>query len=348
MKLGLTTERLRPGAPIFDGSSVYTRQILHGMPAFGWQVEPHLQPAYEKALWRGLWRAAEAPADIMHVTDYRVERWRCPVVATLYDAIPMAQPQFASQHRRALKNAVMRYVTRYADRIVCISAFAAEEVQHYYKISAERLSIIPCGIDELWLQALDPGLVAAVVQERGLRPGYVLAVGTLQPRKNFLRLLQAHQRLAPALQRQHPLLLIGRPGWACAELVAQLQAAEPGGTVRWLHDVASLQELRALYAGAALFALPSLHEGFGLPLLEAYASGLPALIHAGSSLPEVAGGAALAVDGRDVAALCRGMTALLEDAGERRERALRGRARAEVLTAQAMNQALDRLYRTLL
>ncbi len=348
MKLALTTTLLRPGQGIFDGCSVYTRQILQGLPACGWQVLPYEPLSYRRALLRGILRPAPAPADLLHVTDYRVERMACPVVATLYDAIPMARPEYANQRWRGLKNALMRHVARYADHIVCISEYAAAEVAHYYGVAAERMSIIPCGIDDAWLQTLPQAAIEDVRRRRALPPSYVLAVGTLQPRKNFSRLLQAHQQLPAALRREHPLVLVGRPGWDCAELIAQLQQAAATGTVYWLADVASLQELRALYAGAGLFALPSLHEGFGLPLLEAFASSLPVLIHAGSSLPEVSAGAALDVDAEDTAALCRGLQRLLTERTEAKERAQRGRRRAEQLTASAMNRGLATLYGSLL
>ncbi len=348
MKLALTTTLLRPGQGIFDGCSVYTRQILQGLPACGWQVLPYEQLSYRRALLRGILRPAPASGDILHVTDYRVERMACPVVATLYDAIPMARPEYANQRWRGLKNALMRHVARYADHIVCISEYAAAEVAHHYRIAPARMSIVPCGIDEVWLQPLASTATDEVLQRRALPPSYVLAVGTLQPRKNFSRLLRAHQQLPAALRQAHPLVLVGRPGWDCAELIAQLRQAATTGTVYWLSDVASLQELRALYAGARLFALPSLHEGFGLPLLEAFASSLPVLIHAGSSLPEVSAGAALAVDAEDTEALCQGLQRLLTETGECQERARQGRMRAEQMTAAVMSRQLAALYRSLL
>ena len=156
----------------------------------------------------------------------------------------------------------------------------------------------------------------------GLRPGFLLALGTVEPRKNYRRLLAAYRLLRP--RTEIPLVVAGRPGWAYGGALDELRA-EPGVTYLGHVDDATLA---ALYESAAGLAFPSLYEGFGLPLLEAMERGLPALIGNRGSLPEVAAGAALEVDPEDVPALAAGLERLLSDRPLRRSLAAAGRKRA--------------------
>jgi alpha-1,3-rhamnosyl/mannosyltransferase len=107
-------------------------------------------------------------------------------------------------------------------------------------------------------------------------PGYFLFVGTLQPRKNVERLLEAYLALPPVLRSARQLVIVGAPGWRSEELVKRIKDAQQRGeNVVWLDQLTDNAHLRHLYAGAGAFIFPSLHEGFGLPLLEAFASGVP-------------------------------------------------------------------------
>ena len=150
----------------------------------------------------------------------------------------------------------------------------------------------------------------------GLEPGFVLAVGTVEARKNYDRLAAAHSRIAGA----PPLVIAGRPGWNGAR--------PPHGERVMVLGHVSDAELAALYANAGVLAFPSLYEGFGLPLLDAMAAGVPALVSDRGALPEVAGDAALVVPAEDVAAIEAGLSRLLGDAALRARLAAAGRRRA--------------------
>ncbi len=175
-----------------------------------------------------------------------------------------------------------------------------------------RVHLVPEGPG---LAGVEPGPLPA-----GLEPGFILAVGTIEPRKNYRRLLAAYRRLAdpPAL------VIAGKPGWAFGDTLDLLRA-EP--RVRLLGHVDD-QTLLSLYRSAAVLAFPSLYEGFGLPLLEAMTHGLPALIGSGGALQELAGAAALAVNPESEVAIAEGLARLLNDAAVREDLARRGRARA--------------------
>ncbi|MGH7778042.1 MAG: glycosyltransferase family 4 protein [Candidatus Dormibacterales bacterium] len=157
----------------------------------------------------------------------------------------------------------------------------------------------------------------------GVEPGFILAVGTLEPRKNYPRLVAAH-RLLRARARVPPLVIAGREGWGYSQEVAGLRR-EPAVTLLGHVDDATLA---GLYAHAAAFCFPSLHEGFGIPLLDAMAAGLPCLVGDSGALSEVAVEAALVVPAADTEAIAAGLERVLGDGALRNQLSARGRARA--------------------
>lgn len=175
----------------------------------------------------------------------------------------------------------------------------------------------------------------------GLEPGFILAVGTIEPRKNYLRLLAAYRRLRgrhgslPIIINGRPgvppLVIAGRPGWSYGDTLTRIQQ-EPG--VRYLGHVDE-PTLSALYASASVLACPSLYEGFGLPLLEGMSRGLPAVIGSAGALPEMAQDAAIAVDAHDEAAIAEALERLLADPELRSKLGEEGKRRAAGYTWKA-------------
>ena len=163
--------------------------------------------------------------------------------------------------------------------------------------------------------------------------GFLLAVGTVEPRKNYPRLLQAYRRLTTR-GLSMPLVVAGRVGWAYGRALDELRE-EPG--VRLLGHVDD-STLRALYRSASALAFPSVYEGFGLPLLEAFAEGLPAVVGASGGLPELAGDAALLVDPLDHVAIADALERAVNDKELRARLSAMGRERAAAYTWQAAGQ----------
>ena len=170
----------------------------------------------------------------------------------------------------------------------------------------------------------------------------MLAAGTLEPRKNLLRLIRAHAALPPELGRAHPLLIVGPRGWEEEEIMG---AAAGGENVRLAGFVPDA-DLAGLYAGCSVFCYPSLYEGFGLPVLEAMAAGAAVLTSNVSSLPEVGGDAVAYVDPRDETAIARALEVLLQSPDERARLAERARRRAAEFSWERVAEAiLDELGR---
>jgi len=240
--------------------------------------------------------AIEREIDLYHATDYLVPRLaRKPVVATLYDAIPLAHPEWVNPNLRRVKNWLLRRCAQCADLVIAISNAAAEELVEHYRIARERIRVVPLGVHARWFEAPRAQAIESALIRHRLQRGYILHVGTLQPRKNIDALVTAYERLPEAIRRERQLVLVGKYGWAAPSLRTRLAALKPRGRVVWV-DYVERDELHALYHAASMFVFPSLSEGFGLPILEAFACGLPVIASDLPALREVAGARALWVD----------------------------------------------------
>ena len=270
--------------------------------------------------------------DVYFATDYRVPANAVlPSCATFHDAVPLRHPEWANPRWRRLKNAALRRAARSATRIIAVSAAMVPEIVEYYGIAEERIAVVHSGVGASWFDPEEPRTLRGLHSRYDLEEHYFLFVGTLQPRKNVERILAAYRSLPEPIRRDHQLVIAGKEGWRATALAAELRSLQAAGRVRWLQRVPDA-DLRALYQAARVVVFPSLHEGFGLPVLEAFASGVPVVTSNVTSLPEVAGDAALLVDPLRVDAIADGMRRLAEDASLRERLAHLGRARARLLT----------------
>ena len=239
-------------------------------------------------------------ADVLHCPTYRGPvRAGVPLVVTVHDVAVFRHPEAFPRWTRAYSRFAVPRVLRAARRVLAVSEFTASELEVLLGLPREQIAVTP--------NAVDPVFTPDGPREEG---DYVLAVGTLEPRKNLARTIEAAARLDLELR------VVGARGWGGVE--AQ------GANVRALGEISD-EELARQYRGALCLAYPSLYEGFGIPVLEAMACGTPVVTSSGGATEEVAGGAAVLVDPRDVDAIAEGIDAAI---GKRDELRVLGLERA--------------------
>ena len=264
--------------------------------------------------------------DLYHATYFIMPYWAGrPTVVTMYDAIPFIYPQYLpSAWARLSYRLSAKLASRRAARILAISQSDADDLARYLGIPQRRISVTPLAADRRFAPMVDRDAVARWRHEAGLPERYVLYLGINKPHKNLERLVRAWhivRRRWPAGHGDPPaLVLAGREDRRFPEARQTVQDAGLEGAVRFLGDVSD-DWLPWLYNGAELFVFPSLYEGFGLPVLEAMACGLPVACSNRSSLPEIVGAAAVTFDPMSVEEMAAGLHGLLVDADERSRRA---------------------------
>ncbi|MFQ5946340.1 MAG: glycosyltransferase family 4 protein [Anaerolineae bacterium] len=258
-----------------------------------------------------------------------------PVVSTIHDLTFFLKPQYNGYSEALLLNPPFRLfcklVVRRAAAILVDSVTSARDVQRVLGPDPAKLRVIPLATSAAFRPKANGRADAAVWSRYGLTPGYILYVGGFWPHKNVPCLARAHATLPGRLRTSHPLVMAGGP---VSEDLQRL-VKEPGSAVRCVGVVPD-PDLPALYRGAALFAFPSGYEGFGLPVLEAMASGVPVLCSTAPALVELTGDAAFHADPEEPAAWERALLLLLEDPDRREMLARRGLARAASFRPERM------------
>jgi glycosyltransferase involved in cell wall biosynthesis len=287
-------------------------------------------------------------ADIYHATDYCTPKLNCPVVSTLHDAIPLKHPEWVRSNYRALKNFTLRTTAKWADHVIALSRAAIPDLVEYFGIPENKITVVHCGVDESWLRPLENSNVEATLKKYKLPNNYFLFVGTLQPRKNILRILNAYMALPNRIRQERKLVIVGRSGWYLEDVTLLLTKLQSENEVVWLQNIAEENELRAIYQGAGVFVFPSLYEGFGIPVLEAFASKVPVLTSNTTSLPEVTGDAAVLVNPLSVEEIKDAMQKLAEDNDLRQACIQKGFIRAQNKTWKKCAEETLAVYKKLL
>jgi alpha-1,3-rhamnosyl/mannosyltransferase len=283
---------------------------------------------------------------VYHETNFIASQYRGPTVVTIHDLSHRRHPEF---HQKVAVDHLDRGLPRtlkQARKIIVDSEYTKKELLALYDVPEDKVVTIYLGVDASFRPYAAPECTPTLERLGLRRDGFVLSVCTLQPRKNLSRLVEAFGRLPASVRRELPLVLIGADGWKNSEL---LSLVEPMIAAREIIVPGYLPraDLLHLYASATVFAYPSLYEGFGLPVAEAMASGTAVLTSNVTSIPEVAGGAALEVDPFSVDAITEGLETLLSNASLRAELAAKGLRRAAELTWDSTIQQTCDVYRAL-
>jgi glycosyltransferase involved in cell wall biosynthesis len=267
----------------------------------------------------------------------------CPVVVTLHDASDWTMARGLESFWTVYMRILGIRAIRRAQAVVVPSRVVREDAARVCGVPPARVWVTPEGVSPRF-RPVAPAARAPVLARHGIREPYVLYVGMLAPRKNLTRLVEAYARVSRQLSREAGCLVLAGPEGPAAAIRALAERLSiphrvllPG----WIRD----EDLPAIYAGARCLAYPSLAEGFGLPILEAQACGTAVLTSDRSSMPEVAGDAALYVDPLSVDSIAEGLHRLLTDGVLVRELAARGLERARLFTWERTAEATEQVYR---
>ncbi len=267
---------------------------------------------------RILWEQTALPAlarrlklDVLHSPVFIAPMWLpCASVVSILDMTWFLTPEHHTRAKGAYFRSMIPVSASRAAHIIAISEATKQDVVSLLDVAGEKVTVTHLGVD---LERFTPGRAgpaAHLAARYGIKTPYVLYVGKLEPRKSLPTLIRAFDRIAGDFPA-HQLVLAGNPGWDYAEVEATLHDIGCRERVRFTGFVEEA-DLPALYAAADLFVYPSLYEGFGFPVLEAMACGTPVITSNLSSLPEVAGDAALLVDPHDMNALANAMQQVLD------------------------------------
>lgn len=327
-----------------SGVGVYSRQILNGLahahPEANFLAcyRPHrFLPSFSEQLppncgRRLLWNDWPRTVDLFHGLNQRIgsAQYR-RTVSTFHDLFVLtgdySTPEFRARFAAQARTAADR-----SDLIIAVSSFTATQVEQLLKVDPARIRIIPHGA-----RIVTPGRVTAN------REQMILFVGAIQRRKNVTRLVEAFERIAPGWK----LVLAGSLGFGAAEILQRIEQSPRKGDIQVLGYVAD-PILETLYQRASIFAFPSLDEGFGMPMLDAMAHGVPVLTSNVSAMPEVAGDAALLVHPTDVDSISNGLSTLINDSVLRADLVLRGLKRCEEFSWEKSVGGTWKVYQELL
>lgn len=332
----------RAATEVPAGRGRVVRELLRALAAR--EPDGHRYVLYARRAWQGaelderfrwhlldardpLWhvltaRAANRECDVFLSTNSYLTTWflRIPSVPIVYDMTTFAPSMRPNRRSTLIERATLGVAMRRASAVLAISRATADALSERFPAAAGKTAVALLGVS--------PALSGEIEQAEAEllpAPGFVLAVGTLEPRKNLPRLVAAYSSLDVAMQARYPLVVVGALGWETGETLQALRSLD--GNCRMLGYISDTA-LAELYRRCAAFCYPSLGEGFGLPVLEAMAAGAAVVTSRISSLPEVGGDAVEYVDPFRVASIAEGLQAVLGDEPHRRELAARASLRA--------------------
>ncbi|NWG16681.1 MAG: glycosyltransferase family 4 protein [Chloroflexi bacterium] len=320
---------------------------------FTWKPTP-LTPRWLARLWH----RARIPipvetitgkVQLFHATDFVLPPTLpgTRTLLTVHDLSFVRVPETASPSLKAYLDVVVPRSVRRADFILADSQATKDDLVALYKTPPEKIAVLLSGVDARFHPVRDPVVLSTIRKRHGVGDApYIFSVGTVQPRKNYGRLIQALAQLHQTGSDIH-LVIAGGRGWLEDPIYDSIRQT---GMQSFVHFIGFADEadLPGLYSGAVCVALPSLYEGFGLPVLEAMACGTPVVTSNISSLPEVAGDAALTIDPYDVEALTNALQRLIHDETLRQRLITLGQQRARLFTWEAAARQLHQTYTRLL
>ena len=269
--------------------------------------------------------------DLYHETNYVPMNFKGPTIVNIYDLSFYHYPESHPEDRIRHMNQYFYSRLDRASHFITLSEAIKQELQRYLGIPPDKITVTPAGVDDKF-KACPYEKTKSVILQYGITPdSYILYVGTLEPRKNIILLLNAYAELPYTLRKSFPLILTGGIGWLMGNLDSEIDRLGIRGTTH-LTGYVPTESLPYLYSGASIFVYPSIYEGFGLPVLEAMACGAPVITSNVSSLPEVVGNAGVLIHPEDTKQLTHEMEDLLTNSVRRKMFKTMGQERAKQFT----------------
>src|SRR5215475_4975315 len=276
------------------------------------------------------------PVDVLHVQYTAPPFCRAPLVVTIHDLAFERMPETFTRRGSFQLKLTVRRTAKKAARIATVSEYSRQDLLSIYKLSPEKVVVTYNGVESIFTpQPSIPNEAEEVRRRFGISRDFLLAVGSLQPRKNLIRLIRAYARLRSEREDFRPqLVIVGRKLWLASEIFDEVN----------LTGYVADEDLPALYRAARAFVYPSLFEGFGLPPLEAMACGTPVVTSDVSSMPEITGDAALLIDPNDEGALANALIEVVNNDRLRADLREKGIAQAKKFTWRDAAEKTLRLY----
>lgn len=307
--------------------------------AFASEAYRQLLPLKQRTALKGL------ESYLFHGTNFYLPAFSGKKVATFHDLSPFNWAHCHPVERVRFMQKELRKTLSVADALITDSEYVRQEIMSTFDWAPEKVHTVPLAAGPEFFPR-DEDALLPTLSKYGLEyKKYSLFVGTIEPRKNIISLLDAYAKLPLALRKAKPLVLAGYYGWNSEDIHKRIEKGQSQGWVQYLGFTPAV-ELPLLFAGADLFIFPSLYEGFGLPPLEAMQSGVPVVCSNSASLPEVVGNAALMCDAGDVDTLAKNIQSGLEDQPWRHLAIERGLLRSQQFTWSKCAQATLAVYRS--
>jgi glycosyltransferase involved in cell wall biosynthesis len=336
-----------------SGVATYTRNLAEHLGSCRQdQILPMTHAsALPRALNKTLWMQAVLPfqlsrmaPDVCHFTNSVASWWTpCPSVVTIHDTTLWILPRFHPRRRLLAMRPFIPAGARHARAIIAVSAATKRDVVRTLKVPEAKVHVVYEAAAPQFRPLGRTPPVEAVRRKYALPESFALYVGTIEPRKNLVRLFEAFQQVRRQGCRASVLALVGNRGWSDAVILASVERLGLGGAVRILGQ-APTDDVVALYNLADVLILPSLYEGFGLPVIEAMACGTPVVTSPNGALAEIAGDAAEYVDPTQVESIAAGMRSVLNDPERRALLRAAGLRRAAQFSWEATAAQTRRVY----
>lgn len=326
-----------------DAAAEWRETFVQNHPNFEVQLLPKPTPLVRVPVFL-TYELRQHPVDVLHVQYTAPPFCPIPVVATIHDLAFEHLPETFTRRGSLQLKLTVRRTAQKAARIATVSEYSRQDLLRTYKLPPEKVAVTYNGVEPHFTPQAQFNEVAEIKQQFGIARDYLLAVGSLQPRKNLVRLIRAYAKLRTESETFSPqLVIVGRKLWLAEEIFAEVRRQ------RWAEDViltgyVSDNDLPKLYRQATAFVYPSLFEGFGLPPVEAMACGTPVITSDVSSLPEVTGRAALLIDPKNQTSIESALLQIMRDQELRAEMRERGIEQAKKFTWQAAAEKTLQLY----